>query len=80
MSCKIELTYNPNNCYFPGSSIEGKVICIFNNTKNIRGIKIRVRGEEQTSWSEEEFGKDENYTGNNTFLRHQINFVGEGRF
>nr|XP_023014664.1 arrestin domain-containing protein 3-like isoform X3 [Leptinotarsa decemlineata]XP_023014665.1 arrestin domain-containing protein 3-like isoform X3 [Leptinotarsa decemlineata] len=84
MSCNLILQDFGGTCD-PGSSISGYVVCTFQSNKNIRGLKVKVRGKEYTAWNESESytengeskTRDVSYSGHNTFLRIDIVLLGE---
>lgn len=51
--CKIWLD-NYSGQYYPGSVIQGRVICNFDSETSLRAIKVRVKAEEHTEWLGEE--------------------------
>nr|XP_023014660.1 arrestin domain-containing protein 3-like [Leptinotarsa decemlineata]XP_023014661.1 arrestin domain-containing protein 3-like [Leptinotarsa decemlineata] len=87
MSCTIVLQ-NFDGSYYPGSSISGYVVCTFVNEKKIRGVRVKLRGTEQTSWWERESYwdsrqkktsyKNVHYTGKNKFLSETLILFGKG--
>ncbi|CAG9821144.1 unnamed protein product [Phaedon cochleariae] len=85
-SCKIVLD-NFHGSYYPGNTISGHVVCVFDSSKDFRAIRVRLRGKEHTSWWERESYYDSSskktkyrnvhYTGDNTILSFDITLVGE---
>ncbi|KAL3270086.1 hypothetical protein HHI36_009144 [Cryptolaemus montrouzieri] len=76
MSCQIFIdTPSP---FYSGSLIQGKLVCTFNGSQKIRGIKIRAYGDEHTEWwgTESYYNHSENrhetrsvmYTGDNNLF------------
>ncbi|KAK9886117.1 hypothetical protein WA026_014903 [Henosepilachna vigintioctopunctata] len=67
MACQIVVdTPGP---YYSGSPIQGNLICTFNDSKKIRGIKIRAYGDEHTEW----WGTESYY--NHVEKRHETRSV-----
>ncbi|CAH1111895.1 unnamed protein product [Psylliodes chrysocephalus] len=58
----------------PGSTIYGRVVCVFSSTVNIREIRCRLRGKEYTTVRQ---GKH-TYEGLNVFLNMMLCLTGEG--
>lgn len=57
MSCKLFLDRGP---HLSGRGIHGRLECSFHESVKIRGIKLRVFGEEHTEWIDTEQRYDEN--------------------
>lgn len=77
MSCTIHID-NPG-IFGPGDIITGSVKCVFEEKLNVRAIKCRLRGKENTLWSEQRGRNQVRYSGERTFLTGEVLFVGEGR-
>ncbi|XP_023311066.1 arrestin domain-containing protein 3 isoform X1 [Anoplophora glabripennis] len=86
-SCLIQLD-NYRGQYYAGSVIAGRVICSFASSKNIRGVKLKLKGEEENQWTETEsyYNQDKkehetrtvHYRGHNTFLHVENTLQGGG--
>ncbi|XP_074028770.1 arrestin domain-containing protein 3 isoform X1 [Leptinotarsa decemlineata] len=86
MSCNIVLE-NFQGRYYPGNTISGHLVCTFTSRESIRGIRVKLRGKEHTSWTETESYYDSHdkktkyrtvhYSGDNKFLAVDLTLVGE---
>lgn len=86
-SCLIQLD-NFQGLYCAGNVIAGRVICTFNKTKSINGIKLKLKGEESNAWTGSETHYDSlakrhrtrtiYYSGQNTFLYLDVPLAGVG--
>lgn len=86
-SCLIQFD-NYQGQYYAGGVIAGRVICSFTSSKNIRGIKLKLKGEEANEWTGTESYYDEQkkshetrtvtYRGHNTILRIENTLQGGG--
>ncbi|XP_012225775.1 arrestin domain-containing protein 17 isoform X2 [Linepithema humile] len=52
---------NPVNTYYSGQTVTGNIIVVVDSTKKVRGIKVRIKGEANTSWSYGGSMMEENY-------------------
>ncbi|XP_018576804.1 arrestin domain-containing protein 3 [Anoplophora glabripennis] len=77
MSCDIQLD-NYQGQYYPGDSIMGKVICSFDESINIRGIILKLKGDERNAWTRRRKKKTVHCKGHNRFLYVENSLHGEG--
>lgn len=54
MSCKIFMDRGP---HLSGAAVQGRLECVFHKSEKIRGIKLRVFGDERTEW----IGSEQHY-------------------
>ncbi|XP_056630437.1 arrestin domain-containing protein 4-like [Diorhabda sublineata] len=74
----LQIVIDNPGIFAPGDIVKGKVICTFHSQERIRGIKCRFRGEEETHWMQRRGKNNVRFTGKNTIISANNNFMGEG--
>lgn len=79
---------NPNNYYYPGQSVIGKVECTFTSEKKVQGVFVKFKGMCTTSWTEtetyyddffkEDRTRDVPHSGEQTYFNREFNLTSPG--
>lgn len=75
-TCNITFDNNPQKVCYSGTLLQGSVFLTLTNSKSVRGLFIKIKGDAHARWSEGSGKNKRTYTGEETYLNERTYFAG----